>query len=131
MTSALQIPHADEATSLAERVASALEELRVAMQPDGGGVELVEVKDGVVILRLVGSCLFYPSRAWSAGALERRLSERVPDVSCVKVVYPLSASVTTVVKATGFGSLRATEASFRSAMTGLVMDAAFGAGTPS
>ncbi len=88
MSGALRIPQAGEASSFADRVASALAERRPAMEPDGGGVDLVEVRAGVVTMRVVGSCVSCPSRPLSSGALERRLRERVPEVSGVRVMYP-------------------------------------------
>ena len=76
------------AVSFADRVTAAIDELRVAMEPDGGGVEIVRVTADAVTLQLVGSCLFCPSRALSAGALERGLRERVPDLARVDILYP-------------------------------------------
>jgi len=78
--------------SFAECVTAAIDELRVAMEPDGGGVEIVDVTDHAVTLRLVGSCLFCPSRALSAEALRRRLTARLHDVSHVHFVHALSES---------------------------------------
>src|SRR5204863_9633467 len=56
VTTAVQMLRAGEEVSLANRVEAALEELRPAMEIDGGGVELMQVTDGAVILRLLGSC---------------------------------------------------------------------------
>jgi Fe-S cluster biogenesis protein NfuA len=44
--------------SVAERVAGALEEVRPAIQADGGDIELVEIdeSEGVVRVRLLGAC---------------------------------------------------------------------------
>ena len=39
-----------------ERVEAALEKIRPALQDDGGDVELVDVKDGVVTVKLTGHC---------------------------------------------------------------------------
>ena len=38
-----------------EKVEAALNKIRPALQADGGDVELVEVKDGVVKVRLTGA----------------------------------------------------------------------------
>jgi len=39
-----------------EKVEAALNRVRPALQADGGDVELVDVSDGVVKLRLTGAC---------------------------------------------------------------------------
>ncbi len=39
-----------------EKVEKALDKIRPALMADGGGVELVEVKDGVVKVKLTGAC---------------------------------------------------------------------------
>ncbi len=39
-----------------ENVEKALEKIRPALQADGGNVELVDVVDGVVKVRLTGAC---------------------------------------------------------------------------
>jgi Fe-S cluster biogenesis protein NfuA len=45
-----------------EEAQAALKYLLPAMQADGGGLELVAVDEGIVRIRLVGACLFCPSR---------------------------------------------------------------------
>ncbi len=39
-----------------EQVELALDKIRPALQRDGGGVELVDVKDSTVKIRLTGAC---------------------------------------------------------------------------
>jgi Fe-S cluster biogenesis protein NfuA len=39
-----------------DKVQDALSKIRPALQADGGDVELVEVKDGVVKVKLTGAC---------------------------------------------------------------------------
>ena len=39
-----------------EKVEATLEKIRPALQVDGGDVELVDVADGVVTVRLTGAC---------------------------------------------------------------------------
>ena len=43
------------------QVQAVLERLRGAMQVDGGNVELVSVVDGIVAVKLVGTCVHCPS----------------------------------------------------------------------
>jgi Fe-S cluster biogenesis protein NfuA len=73
-----------------EKVQSALTELLPAMVADGGGAELVSLdSNGVVTLKLTGTCNFCPSRQLSAEALRRGLNARVPEITGVVVVFPL------------------------------------------
>ncbi len=39
-----------------EKIEAALDLIRPSLQADGGDVELVDVKEGVVSLRLTGAC---------------------------------------------------------------------------
>lgn len=39
-----------------EKVQTVLEQIRPALQADGGDIELVNVKDGVVSVKLTGHC---------------------------------------------------------------------------
>ncbi len=39
-----------------EKVEAALNQIRPALQADGGDIELVDVKDGTVSVRLTGHC---------------------------------------------------------------------------
>jgi len=66
-----------------QRVRLALEELLPAMTADGGGADLVSCTDGIVSLRLTGSCVFCPSQAMSIEALRRGLKSKVPDTADV------------------------------------------------
>ena len=70
-----------EATDIRERVQSALEEVRPALQMDGGDVELVQVDDGVVQVRLLGACGGCPMATMTlVGFVEERLKTRVPEI---------------------------------------------------
>jgi Fe-S cluster biogenesis protein NfuA len=65
-----------------EEVKSALEQVRVSLQADGGDLELVEVtEDGVVRVRLTGACAGCPmSQMTLKQGVERFLKSRIPDV---------------------------------------------------
>jgi Fe-S cluster biogenesis protein NfuA len=70
-----------------EKVESALAKIRPALQADGGDVELVGVKGGVVKLRLKGSCAGCPvSMMTLKGVIERLLKEQIPEVKEVVAV---------------------------------------------
>ena len=70
-----------------ERVAKVIERIRPAVQMDGGDIELVDVKDGIVTLRLVGSCHGCPSSMMTLKAgIERAIQAEVPEVKGVEAV---------------------------------------------
>lgn len=64
-----------------EKVEAALAQIRPALQADGGDVELVDVNDGTVKLKLTGHCAGCPLAAMTLKAgIERVVKERVPEV---------------------------------------------------
>lgn len=70
-----------------EEVEKVLEEIRPSLQADGGDIELVDVVDGVVKVRLKGSCAGCPmSQMTLAFGVERVLKERLPEVKKVEAV---------------------------------------------
>ena len=70
-----------------ERVEAVLEKIRPALQADGGDVELVEVIEGVVKVRLKGACSGCPmSKMTLKQGIERLLKEQVPEVKEVVAV---------------------------------------------
>ncbi len=70
-----------------EEVEAALNEIRPGLQADGGDVELVDIEDGVVKVRLKGACAGCPmSQMTLTFGIERVLKERVPAVKKVEAV---------------------------------------------
>ena len=70
-----------------EKVELALAKIRPALQADGGDVELVEVKEGVVKLKLKGSCAGCPVASMTLKlGIERILKEQIPEVKEVVAV---------------------------------------------
>ena len=70
-----------------EKVEAALKQIRPALQADGGDVELVDVNDGIVKLRLQGACAGCPMATMTLQhGIERVLKEQVPDVKEVVAV---------------------------------------------
>ncbi len=65
-----------------EAVQEVLDEIRPALQADGGNVELVEItEDGIVKLEMVGACAGCPMATMTLRAgIERILFERIPDL---------------------------------------------------
>ncbi len=72
---------------LKTEVAKALEEVRPHLQMDGGDVELVDIEDGVVKVRLKGTCAGCPmSQMTVKWGVENYLKKKVPGVKSVEAV---------------------------------------------
>ena len=70
-----------------DQVEAALSEIRPALQADGGDVELVDVEDGVVKVRLTGACGSCPMATMTLKfGVEKILKERIPEVKEVVTV---------------------------------------------
>ncbi len=70
-----------------EEIAQALEEVRPGLQRDGGDIELVDVVDGVVKVRLTGACAGCPmSQMTLKLGVENYLKKKVPSVKSVEAV---------------------------------------------
>lgn len=73
---------------LKEQVQEVLNKLRPFLQRDGGDVELVDIEDGVVKVRLMGACGSCPSSTITLKAgIERALLEEVPGVKEIEQVF--------------------------------------------
>jgi Fe-S cluster biogenesis protein NfuA len=72
---------------LKEQVEQALEDIRPALQADGGDIEFVDFVDGVVQVRLQGACAGCPmSQMTLTNGVERHLKNVVPGVESVQNV---------------------------------------------
>ncbi|TRZ51316.1 MAG: NifU family protein [Dehalococcoidia bacterium] len=70
-----------------EKVEATLAQIRPALQADGGDVELVDVSEGVVKLRLQGACAGCPMATMTLKAgIERILKEQISEVKEVVAV---------------------------------------------
>ena len=70
-----------------EKVKEVLDKIRPSLQADGGDVELVDVVDGVVKVRLKGACAGCPmSQMTLKNGIEKYLKREVPDVVAVEGV---------------------------------------------
>ncbi len=64
-----------------EQVQEVLNIIRPSLQADGGDVELVDVKDGVVSVKLKGACAGCPMSTMTLKkGIERFLKEKIPAV---------------------------------------------------
>jgi len=71
-----------------DEVLDVLDKLRPFLQRDGGDVELVDVEDGIVKLRLMGACGSCPSSTITLKAgIERALLEEVDGIVEVVQVF--------------------------------------------
>ncbi|MHA1197996.1 MAG: NifU family protein [Candidatus Heimdallarchaeaceae archaeon] len=69
-----------------DKVQATLNEVRVALQQDGGDIELVDVNEdtGIVRVELQGACRGCPySQLTLTGYVERILKERIPGIQQV------------------------------------------------
>jgi Fe-S cluster biogenesis protein NfuA len=70
-----------------ENVEKALQKIRPALQADGGDIELIDVRDGVVRVKLTGACGDCPmSQMTLKHGVERVLREEVPEVKGLEAV---------------------------------------------
>jgi len=64
-----------------ERVQKALDKIRPSLQADGGDVELVEVENNVVKVRLTGACGGCPfSQMTLKNGIEKIVKEEIPEI---------------------------------------------------
>ena len=69
------------------KVEAALDKIRPALQADGGDVELVEVADGIVKLKLKGACGGCPMASMTLKqGIEKIFKENIPEVKEVVAV---------------------------------------------
>ena len=70
-----------------KEVEAVLAKVRPMLQRDGGDVELLDVEDGVVKVRLVGACHGCPMASLTLKrGIEAKLKEEVPDIKEVVAV---------------------------------------------
>ena len=70
-----------------DKVEAALNEIRPALQADGGGVDLISVVDGVVSVKLTGACGGCPMSTMTLKmGIERVLKEKIPEIKEVVAV---------------------------------------------
>jgi Fe-S cluster biogenesis protein NfuA len=70
-----------------EVVEKILQKIRPSLQADGGDIELVDIQDGVVRVKLTGACGGCPmSQMTLKMGVERVLKEEVPEVKGVEAV---------------------------------------------
>ncbi|MBI9077586.1 MAG: NifU family protein [Desulfatibacillum sp.] len=67
-----------------EKVQAAIDQIRPTLQRDGGDVELVDVTDGFVKVRLTGACKGCPmSQKTLKNGIEKFLKKEIPGIKSV------------------------------------------------
>jgi Fe-S cluster biogenesis protein NfuA len=70
-----------------EKIEAVLDKIRPALQADGGNIELVDVVDGIVKVKLLGACQgCMGAQMTLKQGVERVLKEQVPEVIAVEAV---------------------------------------------
>ena len=70
-----------------ERVEEVLNKIRPSLVADGGNVELVDVSDSTVKLKLLGACAGCPMSTMTLKmGIERMLKEEIPEIKEVVAV---------------------------------------------
>ena len=70
-----------------EKIEEVMSQIRPALEADGGNVELVDVNDGVVKVKLTGACGSCPMSTLTLKmGIERVLKEKVPGIKEVIAV---------------------------------------------
>ncbi len=86
LVASLMILHGLHPQDIEGRIAAALERVRPYLASHGGDVRLLGVADGVVRLRLEGSCHGCPSSTVTMKlAIERAIEEAAPEVARIEV----------------------------------------------
>ena len=84
--SGLLLLHGVHPLGLEARLLRALEQVRPALRSHGGNVELLDVRDGVVYLRLEGNCHGCPSSAATMKmTIEEAIFANAPEVTSIEV----------------------------------------------
>lgn len=70
-----------------DKINAVLEEIRPALQADGGDIEFIDYKDGVVLVRMQGACGNCPMSLMTLKqGIEARMKERIPEVVSVEQI---------------------------------------------
>ena len=70
-----------------DKVEAVLQQIRPALQADGGDVKLVDVSDGIVKLQLTGACSGCPMSTMTLKmGIERALKDQIPEIKEVVAV---------------------------------------------
>lgn len=82
------VKHAEKGDNIVkEKVEAVIKKIRPMLQADGGDVELVDVSNGIVKVRLTGACKGCPmSQMTLKNGIERLMMQEIPEVKSVESV---------------------------------------------
>ncbi len=70
-----------------EQVEGVLDKIRVGLKTEGGDIELIEVKDDIVYVRLMGACGTCPmSTLTMKNWVETTIKKEIPEVKAVQAI---------------------------------------------
>jgi Fe-S cluster biogenesis protein NfuA len=70
-----------------EKVQAVLDKIRPALQADGGNIELIDIVDGIVKVKLMGACQGCMGAQMTLKmGVEKALKEAIPEVKSVEAV---------------------------------------------
>ncbi|OPY72434.1 MAG: Fe/S biogenesis protein NfuA [Syntrophorhabdus sp. PtaU1.Bin058] len=70
-----------------EKVQAAIDKVRPFLQRDGGDIELIDVQDGIVKVKLQGACGSCPMSMMTLKmGVEKQLKEEIPEVKEVVAI---------------------------------------------
>jgi Fe-S cluster biogenesis protein NfuA len=73
--------------TIEDKVREALDEIRPNLQADGGDIGLVEINNGVVKVKLQGTCAGCPmSQMTLKWGVEQYLKKKIPEIKTVEAV---------------------------------------------
>ena len=70
-----------------ERVQKVIDKIRPSLQADGGDVQLIDVVNGIVTVKLQGACAGCPmSQMTLKNGIERLVMQEIPEIKAVERV---------------------------------------------
>jgi Fe-S cluster biogenesis protein NfuA len=70
-----------------EKVEQVLNEVRVSLKSEGGDIELLDVRDGIVYVKLKGACGTCPmSTLTMKNLVESSIKKQIPEIKAVQAV---------------------------------------------
>jgi len=76
-----------ENDALRKKVQEVLDKIRAGLRQEGGDIELIDIKDRIVYVRLTGSCaVCQMSSLTMKNWVEKNLKRELPEIEAVKAV---------------------------------------------
>lgn len=72
---------------LREKVEKVLAQVRISLKSEGGDIELLDIRDGIVYVRLTGACGTCPmSMLTMKNLVESNIRKEIPEIKAVQAV---------------------------------------------